>query len=636
MTNLNTGELQLPADTVTSTIVVYGGKGMGKTNLGGVIAEELHRHGDRFSVFDPLDVWYGLQYGANRQTAGLDDLVILGGPHGDFEIDPRAGELVADFVIDERGVSTIVVLRRAGGEFWTPQERITFATAYFSRLFQRAGERKHPLMQIIDEAGRFVPQMAAKGDRDIAACIAAIEQLVEWGRNFALGTTLITQRSARMAKSVSELAEIMFAFRTIGPNSVGAIVDWFGEHVETKRQHELVAQLRSLPVGSALVVAPALHVEAVCKVRMRETFDSSKTPKSGGTVRATGRAGRKPDIAKYRERMAKTIELAKENDAGALKKELARLREQLRKEQFIHAQSVAKPAAIARPKQKAVVVVKHDLAKRQMQAVLDKLDKMGMSIVTLDVVSNTASGIRADLQSEIAHLDKVIKEANTLTAREIGGAALANVEHGPPSPRFMEMREQNAGNGAHKTRISSAGFLDPEYAAKHPSGSSELSDGPQRILNAIAYVKRIGGELGARRIATLAGLSSSSSTWRAYCSALRKRGLMSPSGLDLTDAGGAAAHAEDQPATNAAAHAQAHERLGRGKNAGGARRMLDVLLEAFPRPRAKDELAAGIGVSPTSSTYRAYFAALNRQGFITKVGSGYAAAELLFPEGVKT
>lgn len=52
-------DLKLPLDTVTSTLVVYGGKGMGKTNLGSVVMEELAAHGLKFSVIDPMGVWWG-------------------------------------------------------------------------------------------------------------------------------------------------------------------------------------------------------------------------------------------------------------------------------------------------------------------------------------------------------------------------------------------------------------------------------------------------------------------------------------------------------------------------------------------------------------------------------------------------
>jgi hypothetical protein len=44
--------------------VIYGGKGMGKTNLGGVLVEELDSAGLRFAVIDPMGVWWGLRHSA--------------------------------------------------------------------------------------------------------------------------------------------------------------------------------------------------------------------------------------------------------------------------------------------------------------------------------------------------------------------------------------------------------------------------------------------------------------------------------------------------------------------------------------------------------------------------------------------
>ena len=51
---------------------------------------------------------------------------------------------------------------------------------------------------------------------------------------------------------------------------------------------ELSAQVRELPRGSALIVSPGwLKVERVVPIRMRQTFDSSATPKPGERLRAT-------------------------------------------------------------------------------------------------------------------------------------------------------------------------------------------------------------------------------------------------------------------------------------------------------------------------------------------------------------
>ena len=56
---------------------------------------------------------------------------------------------------------------------------------------------------------------------------------------------------------------------------------WLGDHVEKARLREVVATIRQLDVGDALIVSPGwLKVEKVIHIRERETFDSSATPKA--------------------------------------------------------------------------------------------------------------------------------------------------------------------------------------------------------------------------------------------------------------------------------------------------------------------------------------------------------------------
>src|SRR5262245_35698460 len=82
--------LNLPTDAVTSTIVIYGGKGMGKTNLASVLVEEFAAAGLRFSVIDPMGVWWGLRHSESGKHDGIK-VLILGGIHGDMPIDPTSG-----------------------------------------------------------------------------------------------------------------------------------------------------------------------------------------------------------------------------------------------------------------------------------------------------------------------------------------------------------------------------------------------------------------------------------------------------------------------------------------------------------------------------------------------------------------
>lgn len=315
-------ELNLPKDTVTQTLVVYGAKGMGKTNLIAVLCEELADNKQKFSYLDPIGAGYGLRYAADGKGKGLD-IVVLGGKHGDIPIEPTAGAIVADFVVNERVNVVIDISRRADGRVWKKSEKIRFCADYFERLFERQGEKCHPMMQLVDEAARFIPQLIPHGSIDLPRCVGAIEQVVEEGRNFGIGIALITQRSARMNKSVSELAECMIAFRTVGPNSISAITDWLGEHVPKARHNEFVEKLRGLPRGQAMVVSPGwLNFEGVVPIRMRETFDSSATPTADRKL-ITTKPLEKAKLDEYKTQMAETIEKAKAEDPKELKKQLA-------------------------------------------------------------------------------------------------------------------------------------------------------------------------------------------------------------------------------------------------------------------------------------------------------------------------
>lgn len=198
--------LSLPLEAVTQTIVVYGGKGMGKTNFGSVFAEEMYAAHQRFSVIDPMGVWWGLQHGRTKTETGLE-VLILGGVHGDLPIEPTAGEIVADLVADETVSVVIDISRHSSGKAWGKHEKIRFVTAYMTRLYERQVERRQPIMQIIDEAARYAPQSFISQDKDTPLCLGAIQMVCEEGRNLGIGLMLLTQRSARLNKDVAELAD---------------------------------------------------------------------------------------------------------------------------------------------------------------------------------------------------------------------------------------------------------------------------------------------------------------------------------------------------------------------------------------------------------------------------------------------
>lgn len=595
-------KLRLPAfEAQTQTLVVYGGKGMGKTNFAAVLAEELAATRLRFSWIDPVGVAWGLRHSSDGRGDGVE-VLILGGVHGDLPIEPTAGAIVADLVVDE-DVSVIVdISRHASGRMWSKGEKIRFVRDYCVRLFERQGENRRPLMQIIDEAGRFVPQTLPKGSSalDLAECMGSIEELVELGRNVGVGVALITQRSARMNKSVSELAEMMVAFRTVGPRSIDAILDWFGEHVPKERQRQLVERVRELDIGTALMVSPGwLKLEGEYEIRARKTFDSSATPRAGQERHAAGR-GATVDLDKYREKMVETIERAKENDPAELKKQVRELQAELRKEK-------AKPAAESQVSVETITetVEVPVVTEQQLEFIGSYLEHGQATIDRIQEERDRLEVIANTLEGGMAAVSEGMKKA-----RNGAAAAAETVARRPLTPRpkpvatpRMQERAPRIVEESSDVRLGKGERTALGVLAEYPEG---------RTYNELAF---------------LAGYSAKASTLGVILSNLRKAGLVEQGNqpVRLTADGLEAAGGARERPTGPALLEQwlSHPRMGEGE-----RRVLLALIDVYPDAPSHEELCEVTGYSPVASTMGVILSKLRKLGLVEK-GARRIAAEFM-------
>lgn len=532
-------ELSLPPDTVTSTIIVYGGKGMGKTVFGSVLAEELDANSLRWAWLDPLGVSHGIRHSASGKGPGVECL-ILGGVHGDIPIDPSSGAAVADVVIDETCNVLIDFSRTASGKMWGVGEKIRFCAAYARRLFERQGElikgrKRASLMQILDEGARYIPQNIPHGSPALSECVAAWQQFAEEGRNVGLGLCVLTQRSARLNKDIAELADAMFAFRTIGPNSLAAVLDWLGEHVEKTRIRELGELTRKLPRGSALVVSPGwLEVEAVVPIRMRRTFDSSATPKAGERPRIAKGSGAKPDIKKIQARMTAQIEQVKANDPKELFKKITELQ---REKAGLEKELAKKPSVVAAPAPskptKGVVLDADEIVvdRRHLKETIEASEEFESDVIAFEKL---LGGLKQALDRTRVLANTTVKAARR--ARDTGPAALskrlAKAPLAPTTPRspspVVASKPTGANGSLAKPYQSLKGAIS---SAMWPAGERAImiavaqnSNGASRELISLvtgyktstrnAYLQRLDGkgfvEAGARGtiVATQAGLEA--------------------------------------------------------------------------------------------------------------------------------
>lgn len=609
-------KLSLPADAVTSTIVIYGGKGTGKTNLASVLVEEFAANDLRFAVIDPMGVWFGLRHAANGKGVGIK-VLILGGIHGDLPISPESGALVADLVVDEDTSVVIDISRRPDGSMWAIAERIRFMRDFTKRLYQRQGEKRRPLALVIDEAARFAPQMVRHGEPDVAACMGAIAVLVEEGRNVGIGVTLVTQRSARLNKDVAELADCMIAFRTVGPNSMSAVLDWLGEHVEKSRLKAIGEQLRSLPRGSALVVSPGwLEFEGVVAMRARETFDSSATPKAGDTVRATG-AGAKVDLAKYRERLADLIEQQKASDPKTLKAKVAELEKELAKKgksvpskviEHIVEKSVLNKAAI--------VAIERSIAggekvNAQAATLADRAGEMMQKAAEL----MAAAALRFE--------GEVTKLRSTIAAATSAQVAASTTKSGKP-PRAPAPAGNGINGHAPKPR-------SPVAAPAGDGDTGELTGPERRVLDAVAWMNAIGVEKPTvEAVAFMADYRPNGGAFNNTRGKLRAKGLIAyPSAgeLELTEVGAAFAR-RPGIATGEELRSTVLARLGAPE-----RKVLVPLLDAYPESLYAGQLATAAGYEAGGGAFNNVRGRLRTLGVVVYPQAGHVrAADLLFPD----
>lgn len=319
--------LSLPVDSATGTFGILATKGSGKSNAAVVMAEEMYDAGVPWVAVDPKGDWYGVRSSGDGRGPGLP-IVVFGGRHGDVPLEPGAGPMLAELIVNELLTCVLDV-----SEF-TKAETIRFLHDFGARLFRAA--ESDPLHLFLEEAHEYLPQRVESAQANM---VGTWQRIVKQGRFKGLGCTLVSQRSASLNKDVLELVDTLIVLRTMGPRSREAIAAWVKDQdVDSK----LMASLPTLKDGEAWVWSPGeLKIMERIQFRRRRTFDSGATPKVG-EKRRTPSTLADVDLAKIKDAMAETIERAKAEDPKELHKQITALRRELAARPTVEAQVVEK------------------------------------------------------------------------------------------------------------------------------------------------------------------------------------------------------------------------------------------------------------------------------------------------------
>lgn len=244
-------------------MAILGNKGMGKSNLLAVCAEEFHREHVPFIYFDPDGD------AASLRELGQDVIVIgpasrmqddnpLRRPHYTLQAAlDNAAELI-DFVLLQ-GFSLVVETPVSLEPGYEVMARL------LGSLYRKNGQTRVPVMVLVDEAHEFAPQMNIadhqRGTKD------AIAQIMSNGRKRGIVLVVATQRATYLNKAVLFGANVRVFGKTTYHPDYQAV-----QHYVPVTFHKL----KSLQSGEVYLVTERGH--GLEKIRYRHTTDLGKTP----------------------------------------------------------------------------------------------------------------------------------------------------------------------------------------------------------------------------------------------------------------------------------------------------------------------------------------------------------------------
>lgn len=600
----------IPKDALDDRLGFIGTSGSGKTYNAGSAAERILKSRARVVVVDPLGVWWGLRLLADGKTASPFNVAIFGGPHGDLPLTENAGALIGETAAT-MAESCIVDLSELGSK--SADRR--FMTAFLDTIYRKApGE---PFHLIVDEADLFAPQKPPKGDETL---LNLMEQIVRRGRIKGFIPWLISQRPAVLNKNVLSQVDGLIAFKLTASQDRDALDGWIEGQADKAQGKAIKDALPAMQIGSGVVWVPGRGVLQTATFPLKETFDSSRTPKRGEKKQKT--AALKPlDLGALKERLSTVEAETKSNDPRALKAEIAKLKAEaakspkpsltVEKSNTDHLERSRSDAATIKELRKALEIAMKFVveinASNFFKAGGDTIDKSALEKVIADATDRATKLIEAKLDGRNKELSALQREGEKLAVRlgallEQDVSVKVDVRHNEPfeisqrAPMVAPVRRTDAP----RTNGSTDGLAHPQ----------------RRVLNAVGFWKAIGHDAPTReQIAAVAGYSPSSGGFNNLIGGLKTNGYLEipqPGRVALS----ATAPFEDMTPDEARAKM-------RGVLTNPQIRLLDAALET--EEVSREDLGAKTEYSPNSGGFNNLIGSLSTLGIFLKPAPGYVA-----------
>lgn len=555
--------------------LIQANSGGGKSWLIRRIAEQLSGHVQTIIV-DPEG-----EFATLREKFPF----VLVGEGGETPADLRSAGMVAEKLLELRA-SAVCDLFEAFRK--NPQGRHAWTRAFCNALLDAPKKLWHPLVLIIDEFHKFVPE---RGDGESEASEAVIG-VGTAGRKRGYCLIGATQRLGKVRKDVT--AELLNRF--VGPTFEDVDVDRAAGllSVLKEEKRQFFEEMRTLEPGNFYCFGRAVSkVRVLCQVGPVQTTH----PEMGSAKHGAEPPPSPAAIAKLLPKLSDLPKSAEERarSVAELKQENRSLRMQLRSQPAAQAKVTTKEVRVADPRaiERAVreVAGKYSDQIKKFEGALHKQQR------TLRLIAEAAAqAIMHDVPKfgPVA-LPKV--SAGEISRKEAPGAS---------APTFVPQRR------------AATPTPRPEVHSED-NGNEQLTPYQLDILKGLAELENIGRKDVPMALAGVAaGKSWTSSTFERYRGKLLAAGLLKypkPGRVALTDAGRDLAPGQDQALTAE----EIQERCLKLLTPYQAD-LVKALVAAHPEELSREELGQRSGKQASSSTFERYLGSLKSMEIVEYTG----------------
>lgn len=549
-------DLFLPLEAVTNTHLILARRRVGKSYTAAVMAEEMVKAGLPWVALDPTGVWWGLTSSADGKSEGLP-VIVIGGPHGHIPLEPSAGKVIANLVIDHPGWYVIDFSR-----FNNASDERRFSADFGVQLYRRKQRHPSALHLFVDEADMFVPQKLPK---DGKAMFDAFDAIVRRGGVYGLGVTLITQRPAIVNKDVTTQCETLIALQTTAPQDQDPVFDWVSRNGTDEQLKEIKKTLASLKVGQAWLFSPNTDTFRLIQIRTRDTFNSSATPKPGAKP-IEPKVFANIDIEQLGAEITATVERSKQEDPEYLRRQIEQLRREL----------AQKPTAPAR--------------------VETQIERVEVPVITAEQIQ--------DLEARVSDVGRVTQEFREirLEIEKIFNGKIDALNTAALSLSGSIDAFRKAPKTAPVTAVTPRAELKRPVIARPMINprvgfpiETQLPEGENKVLS---YVAQYPDGVTARQLTVLTGYKRS--TRNTYLQKLTQKSAITKRGerIFITETGRSLVNFEPLP-TGEELRDHWRRELPQGERA-----IFEILLRAYPDDVDREEIDALTGYSrSTRNTY---------------------------------